>query len=353
MLKVEYYKELPTEYEPFLVERYDSFLTNCRYIEIYTPNYDLNFMCVYQDDKLIDLLIFGNQGDTSTCLNSLVDIDQEIVSACSNKIFEIYPFIKKIVIAASYKNYLLKKSFLFDTTNDFIIRLPHTMDEYFKKLGTKTRQHLKNYKSRLLREIPSVKFVTKYKDEIEEGMIHKIIEMNISRMIQKGIVPAKEIEEKNNFYRYSLHYGCVAYIEIDGEIVAGCISTILNKRIFLQVISHDSRYSKYNVGQLCAVYLIQTAIEKGLLSFHFLWGENDYKKRLSAIPHIMFSYCIYRKYSLEFYYQKVKSRIFRFLIDFRLSKYSKPIRYAIKYYRRKKWSKQLVVKGTPDLSFSK
>ena len=101
-------------------------------------------------------------------------------------------------------------------------------------------------------------------------------------MIQKGIVPAKEIEEKNNFYKYSLHYGCVAYIEIDAEIVAGCICTILNKRIFLQVIYHDSNYSKYNVGQLCAVNLIQTSIEKELLYFHFLWAENDYKKKIAG-----------------------------------------------------------------------
>jgi len=56
--------------------------------------------------------------------------------------------------------------------------------------------------------------------------------MNINRMIQKGIVPAKEIEEKNNSYKYSLHYSCVAYSEIDGEVVAGCISTILNSGYF-------------------------------------------------------------------------------------------------------------------------
>jgi hypothetical protein len=58
-------------------------------------------MCVYQDSKLIDLLIYGNNGDTSTCLNALVDIDQEIVNTCSKKIFEIYPVIKKNIIAAS------------------------------------------------------------------------------------------------------------------------------------------------------------------------------------------------------------------------------------------------------------
>lgn len=346
MIKVECFKELPIEHESFLIERYDSFLTNCRYIEIYIPNYDLNFMLVFEDGKLIDLLIYGNYGSTSTCLNSLVDIDQRIVTACSEKIFEIYPSIKKIIIAASYKNYLLEKSFLFDTSNDFIIRLPSTIDEYYGKLGAKTRQHLKNYKSRLLRDIPSVKFITKYKDDIEKEVIHKIIEMNIDRMIQKGIVPAKEIADTDNFYRYSKHYGCVAYIEIDGEIVAGCISTILNKQIFLQVISHNSNYSKYNIGQLSAVYLIQTAIEKGMSSIHFLSGENDYKKRLAAIPHIMFSYCVYREYSLDFYYRKIKSRIFRLLIEFRLSKYSKPIRYSIKYYRRKKWKNNYLFKKT-------
>ena len=59
------------------------------------------------------------------------------------------------------------------------------------------------------------------------------------------------------------------------------------------------------------------------------------KKRLLAVPHIMFSYCLYRNYSFDFYYRKVKSRVFRLLLEFRLSKHYKPIRYAIKYYRRK------------------
>ena len=76
--------------------------------------------------------------------------------ANAQKIFEIYHLIKKIIISASYKNYLLQKSFLFDITNDFIIRLPSTIDEYYQKLGSKTRQHLKNYKSRLLTHLAAI-----------------------------------------------------------------------------------------------------------------------------------------------------------------------------------------------------
>ncbi|MDR3651531.1 MAG: GNAT family N-acetyltransferase [Paludibacter sp.] len=341
MISVECFKELPLEYESFLIEKYDSFLTTCRYIEVYTPKYKINFMLVREDNKLIDLLIFGNCKDTSRCLNSYVAIDQEIIKACSNKLFEIYPSIKKIIISSSYKNYLINRSFLFDRSTDHIIDLPSSMDEYFSDLGRNTRQHLKNYKARLLRDYPEIKFETIYKADIDEGIIDKIVQMNIDRMIYKGIVPGKNNDDKINFFRYSQHYGCVAYIEIDGVIAAGCIATILNKKIFLQVISHDNNFSKYNVGQLCILYLIETSIEKGMLAFHFLSGDNEYKNRLLGKPHSMFSYFIYRAYSLDYYYSKIKAIVLRILIDFRLSKFSKPIRYAIKYYRRKKWKTQV------------
>ena len=338
MISIEFYKGLPLKYESFLVEKYDSFYTTCRYLEIYCPTFDINYMSVFDDGHLIDLLIFANRGNTSTCFNSLVGIDQNIITAFTKAIFEKYPSIQKVEIKGWYKEYNEKKSILFSKSNDYIISLPSTMDEYFSELGSKTRQHLKNYKARLSRDFPLINFVTKFGVDIKEVEIDRIIQMNIDRMKYKGITPGRNNSDKTSFYRYSQHYGCASYIEIDGVIVAGCISTILNKRIFLQVISHDNNYSKYNVGQLCILYLIQTSIEKGLLMLHFLWGENEYKKRLLAKPHTLSSYLIYKSYSLDFFVRKVNTTFSHVLIRVRHSKYIKPIRDAIKFYRRKKWN---------------
>ena len=336
MISIEYLKGLPIDYESYLVERYNSYLTTCRYIEIYYPTCEISYILVREEGDLIDLLVFGNEGKTSMCFNSLVEIDQNIIIECTKRIFQECPAIKDIVITSSFISYSLKRSILLSKSNDHIIKLPSSMDEYYSALGYHTRKNSRNRKVRLLRDYSDVQFYTKFGSEIDEVLIDKILELNIDRMKSKGIIPGSD-KDKNKIFRYSQYYGCVAYIEIDGVLVAGFIATILEKRLFGHVIAHDNNFSKYNLGEICQFYLIQTAIDKGLTAFHYSWGENEYKKRLLANPHLMFSYSIYKAYSFDYFYTKMKVIISQVLTDFRLSKYSKPLRDAIKNYRKKKW----------------
>lgn len=341
MISIECFNGLPVEHESFLIDRYASFITTCRYIEIYYAAYDINHMLVYNNGDLSELLVFGNKENTCVCFNSLVSLGQDIVPEFIKKVFEKYPAIKKIKIDASYKKYTLKKSVLFFKSDNHILNLPPTMDDYYLELGSSTRQKVKNRRIRLLKDFPEVNFITKYGNEIEEGIIDKIVQLNITRMKLMGRVSGIDAIYKNNIFKYSQHYGCVAYIEVNGEIVAGSINTVLNKSIFGHVTAYDNNFSKYNVGEICAFYLIQTSIEKGLTTFNFLWGESDLKKRLLAKPNLLFSYFIYRTYSFDYIYSKVNVLLYSVLIGLKFSKYSKPVKNAIQFYRRKKQKKLL------------
>lgn len=338
MIIIECYKGLPVEHESFLIDKYNSFITTCRYIEIYhSSSFDMNYMLVKENDALIEVLVYGINGAVSRCFNSLVDIDQSIIDEFTKKLFEIHPTVQKIKIVSTYKEYTSPKSILYLKSDNHILNLPSTMDEYYMKLGSSTRQHIKNRKVRLLRDYKDVNFVMKFGAEIEEYMVDKIIQMNIERMKHKGKIPGLDDTHKNGIYKYSQHYGCVAYIEVDGSIVAGSINTILNKELFGHITSHDNNYSKYNVGELCAFYLIQTSIENGLTTFHFLWGASDLKKRLLAKPRLLFSYFIYRSYSFDYLFFKVNELFLHMYIGFRKSRISIPVRNIIIFYRKKKW----------------
>jgi len=337
MISIKCFKGLPTEYESYLIEKYDSFITTCGYIETHHPTHDINYMLVYNDRNLIELIVFANNGDTSVCLNSLASIDQDIIKKCIEKIFEIYPFIKKVEIAASYNEYAFRKAISYPKTDNHILDLPSTMDDYYSKLGSSTRQTIKNRKVRLLKEHSDVNFVTKYGVDIEEQIIEKIILLSYNRLKNKGVTYSIDPTYKNRIYKYSQHYGCVAYIEIDGVIAAGCICSILNKSIFGHVNAFDSNFSRYNPGELCAFYLIQTSIENGLSTFHFLWGKSDLKKRLLSKPRILFSYGIYKTYSFDYVFNKINILFLCLFLDFKKSKFSLPLRNGIKSFRKKKW----------------
>jgi len=337
MIKIECFKGLPFEYESFLIEKYDSYLTTCRYLEIYHSIGDLNYILISENSILLDLLIFENKGNTSTCYNSLANINENIILKFINYIFDKYPAIHKIKIIASYAEYTFKKAILYSKWNDHILDLPATMNDYFLELGYHTRKNMKNRKVRLLRDYPNANFVAKFGDQIEKNIIDKILELSSERMKHKGIIFGKDEVDKTNIYKYSQFYGCVTYIEIGGVIVAGSISTMLNNKTYAHVIAHDESFSKYNLGETCMSFLIQTSIEKGMNSFNLSWGENEYKSRLLAKPHLLFSYIIFRVYSLDYFLFKVKSIYSGAMHRFRLSKFSQPIRNTVKFFRRKIW----------------
>jgi hypothetical protein len=336
MISIESHKGLPIEYESFLLERYDSFMTNCRYIKIYHQEVDFFYLLVYKHEKMVDLLIFGNQQDTSSCLNSLVGLDREIIDACIKKVFNENPVIKKIKIDASYNNFNLKRSFLYSKFEDYVLDLPTTMDDYYLQLGRSTRRNSKKHQAKLLEDYPQTQFIVKCGENIHEDLINQILQLNIARMKSKGKTPGRYYSNILKLCQYARHYGCLAYIEVDGRIIAGSLSIITNKHMFGLINSHDNEFSKYNAGEMCALYRIQIGIEKGITTFHFLWGESDLKKRLLGKPHALYSYFIYRDYSIEYLINNIKSK-FWFAINLaRHSKYSKPIRDAIKFYRKSK-----------------
>jgi len=335
MYLFEFYQGLPLEHESFLLKRYDSFITTCRYIEIYYPTYDVNHFLVYDDNSLIDILVFGNTGSTSQIFNSLVEIKEDLIVELIKNIFERFPIIQKVFIDASYTGYILKNSVPLCQSDDYVLNLPLTMDDYYSELGYHTRKNIKNRKVRLQKDFQTVNCVTKYGYEIEKTIIIKIIQLNCDRLKHKGIKPDLCDTYNDNIYKYSLSYGCVSYLEIDGMIVAGCISTIANKGIFIHVIGFDNNYAKNNVGEICVFQLVQTSIEKGLTTIHFLWGETELKKRLLAKPHLLFSYLIFRTHSLDYIISKFKTKCLHAFKYFKQSKYSLPFRRIIKFIEKK------------------
>jgi hypothetical protein len=337
MVSLECREGLPLEYEPFLIEKYDSFITTCKYIEINYSSYELNYILVHEDNILIDLLVFGNKGNTCICFNSLARIDQKVITEFSKRVFELFPGIVKIEIRASYIEYSLEKSFLNFNDNDQILNLPSTVDEYYKQLGSSTRQRIRNRRGRLSKDFPDIQFAAKYGEDIDESIVDQIIDLNCARMKSKGSVPGIAKEDRKKIYDYSKVYGCVVYIEINGKLVAGCISTILNKSVFMHVFSHDNDFSKYNLGEVCMFYLIQTSIESEMTTFHFLWGRTEFKKRLLGQNNELYFYYIFRSYSINYLVSRTRILLSNIVNVLKESSILEPLKRKIKSFRIKKW----------------
>lgn len=335
MVSTECFKGLPFEYESFLVEKYDSCVTTCRYIAIFHASRNHHYMLIREKNNLMDVIIYDCREETVTCLNSLSYLTQDTIDVFTNHIFNNYPNIKTIEFPSSYSSLIADRSILTLRSDDFIISLPASMDDYFKQLGSSTRANVKKHKNKFLKEYPHANFVTKRGDEIERGLIDRIINLNFNRITSKGEVPNTNSSHIDNFHQYSQHYGFVACIEVDGSIIAGSIAYMSNKSMYSYFLAHDNNYSNYNAGQLCMLYLIQTSIENGFTEFHLLWGESEYKTRFLAKPRTMYSYIVFKSLTYNFILNKTKEYFSHKLYDFKKSKYAIPIRSALKYFKKK------------------
>jgi hypothetical protein len=340
MITAACFKGLPYKYESFLVEKYDSCVITCSYIEIFHETTDINHMLIYENDTLIELLIFDNKGDTAICLNALTYLDQHTFTVFAKHLFDNYYSIKKIAYPFSYNNYSLDKSVLTVRSDDYIIQLPTCIDDYFQQLGSSTRSNVRKHKHKFLRDYPQAKFITKVRNEIDENVVDKIIQLNFDRIKSKRETPHANHTHVNNYYKYAQHYGCVSYIEIDGLVVAGCIAFMSNQSMFSYFVAHDNNFSMYNAGQLCMVYLIEISIDKGFSAFHLLSGECEYKTRFLAKPSPMYSYIVFKAFSSDFIISKVHELYSRTLYKFKLSKYAIPLKNVFKVLRKKN-TKQL------------
>jgi hypothetical protein len=335
MILIECFSGLPLEYESFLMEKYNSYITTCRYIEINYPAHHIHYMLVYVDGKLVDLLVFGNKKKLAICFNALVSLDSVVLTECLKKLFETYPTVKQIKIDASYTEYELEKSILVYKSDDQILLLPATVDEYLSDLGAKTRKHLKARKANLERDFESVKYITKTAAEIDKSVIEKIVQFSRDRVKRKGRNFGIDKTYTDNLYKYSRHYGCVVYLELDGTMVAGCISTIINNEIFVHIIAYNDDFSRYNVGEVCVFDLIQTSINNKLVKFHFLWGFNELKRRLQAKQSPLFSYIVYRNYSFGYFSSKLKVVFFEFMYRFKDTTMFKPLKTSMSTLRQR------------------
>jgi len=314
MISIECHTGLPFEYESYLIERYCSFTNTCHYIATYYPDFAINHMLLKKNEKLVDILIFGIKGNTCTCFNSLAYIDQEIKSEFTKSVFVLFPTIRKIAIKASYSSYEFDKFITLPKSEDYILKLSKTLDDYNTQLGTKTRKHLKARIAKLQKEFSTVNFVLSYGTEIQKMVIDKIVQFNWDRMKHKGKKSGIDELYKDNMFKFAQHYGCIAYLELDGNIVAGCITTVLNKELFFHVIAHDNNLSKFNVGEVCAYHLIESSINKELETMHFLWGKSEMKRRFQAEPQQLYSYLVFRKYSFDFLICKFQNDVLDLLI---------------------------------------
>lgn len=244
----------------------------------------------------IAIILFRHEKGRVHVINEVIRIEAEEIRRFTNYIFQTYPSVNVISFKAIQTD-LDGFGFphqQFNFSEDLVLTLPPTPQEYLAGLGKNTRRNVKRYGDRLTRSFPSFRFEVQENQAADEVAVREIVRLNHARMAGKKTVSVIDRQEEERIVQRVKACGLVGVARIDGKVCAGAISYRTGSNYFLDVLAHDPAYDDYWIGILCCYLTICECIARGGKEFHFLWGRYDYKFTLGAVQRDLDYVCIYR-----------------------------------------------------------
>ncbi|WP_136418644.1 GNAT family N-acetyltransferase [Herbaspirillum sp. ST 5-3] len=241
-------------------------------------------------------LIFRLEADRACVLNEQMWIAEEEIERFVRHIFDAFPNVN-VVSFPVIRTDIRRLSFphqQFHSTQDIVLGLPQSIEEYMARLGKSTRNYLKRYLNKFKRDYPSFRFQVFVGEEIQEADVRAIIALNKARMHGRNKTSYIDDEEERRMLTLLKLRGFVGAVTANGRVCAGTINYRFGNNYFLQVLSHDPCYDEYGLGTLCCYLTICECIARQGNEYHFLWGQYEYKYRLLGVQRDLDHLAVYR-----------------------------------------------------------
>lgn len=132
-------------------------------------------------------------------------------------------------------------------------------------------------------------------------LLGKFMELHIKRRKETGGRSFFEDERVRDFF-------CLASVEffkkkwldisqykINGIIASMKVDFVYNGRFYHYLAAFDSQFKKCAVDRLLLFEIIKRCFDKGLKTFDFMLGEEDYKRFWNPVPHKLFFWTLHQK----------------------------------------------------------
>ena len=246
--------------------------------------------------QVLSALLYRIERSEVVVINECTTLEDKEVSRFTNFIFKRFPDIDVIRFHAvdAQIDSLAFPVQLYRCSEDFVLGLPATVEEYYSQLGKSTRSYINRYLNKIKRNFPSFTFEAFTGNDIREEDVSAVFEMNRARMAERGIVYGYSANYPSRALQLLRDTGLLCVVKIDGKICAGTILYCVEGEYFLESLSHRSEYNDVGLGTLCCYLSICECIRRRGKVYHFLWGRYDYKLRLGGVERPLSNVMVYR-----------------------------------------------------------
>lgn len=293
-----YENEIPAFVDVELKRLYRSIFSSLPQYRIHGGAEHASVYVARQATRVSSVFLYRAMGREVEVVNQCVKLEQEEISRFADFIFRRLSGIDSIRFhAVDMESRPHSPAFPTQTSQcseDFLLDLPATVDEYHSRLGKSTRSYINRYLNKAKRIHPSFTFAAFAGGDIRKEDVYAIFEMNRSRMAERGFRYGYREDFPARTVQLMEEVGLLCTVKIGGEICAGTVLYCVEGDYYLEVLGHKAEFSDIGLGTLCCYMSICECIRREGRAFHFLWGRYDYKIRLGGMERPLSDVVVYR-----------------------------------------------------------
>jgi hypothetical protein len=257
---------------------------------------DTHTYAARRGDETIAIFLFRIEDRMVQVLNEQINVHVDEIERFVRHAFATFPTIEMVSFQAVRIDggQVPFPHQQFYRTEDIVLTLPGSADEYLDSLGKATRKNMKYHANRLKRNFPQLTFEVYLDDQILPQDVRDIFELNRARMANKNKTSEMDEVETARVARLVRSRGLVSVMRIDGRVCAGTVCSRVGDNYFMHINAHDPAYDDARLGKLCCYFTIRDCIERGGSEFHFLWGRFGFKYLMLGVQQDFDQLVVYR-----------------------------------------------------------
>lgn len=243
---------------------------------------DINAISVYiasSNSTAEQIMLFERRGASIVVMNEIFAVPANELLTFVKRIFANIADVKMVTFPSVRTNSNMEGFPIqrYSSTEDIVLKLPKSAEEYLQLLGKNTRETVRRFQRRIAKLCPAIEFVFLENEQITSLHVEKLVELNCLRIEGKNQRPSHTAESIDWLLRIAKKYGVMLIAKQNERICGGVICTNVGSSFFMHIIAHDREFDDVRMGKICCYLSICNAIKRGGSEYHMLSGDYDYK----------------------------------------------------------------------------
>lgn len=255
-------------------------------------------VCILEKPRHV--LACSVDGDTVEVLNKVIDIGSDEATRCCRALFRAFPRVRRIHLEVKFtpRDLPMPKRVL-RWTDDMVLNLPPSIDQYLASLGRSTRHHLRQYGNKFGRECPDRSTCVIPGADAPRELVDLLVAWKVERFRAKGRVTGWEMDGTQVDRLYALVQSCgeAHLTTVNGQKAALIFAFTVGDTVCPLEAAFDPRYERFHLGLLSLYWVACYSIGRRAKRLELLWGTTTYKSRLGARPERAYRLSVFRHHT--------------------------------------------------------